>query len=113
MSKPQAWVLLVVSYPFISALPQEIIYRAFFIDRYARLFGRATPIASALAFSFLHIIYGNAIAVVLTLAGGLLFAETYQRTRSITLVWLEHAAYGIAVFTFGYASFFFSDSFFA
>lgn len=107
----RAWLLLLAIYPFVSALPQEIIYRAFFIDRYERLFGRLTPAASAVVFSFLHILYGNRAAVAITLAGGLFFADTYTRTRSLRLVWLEHAAYGAVVFTVGFAESFYSPAF--
>lgn len=107
----RAWLLLIAIYPFISALPQEVIYRAFFIDRYERLFGRLTPVASAVAFAFLHILYGNKVAVAITLVGGLLFADTYTRTRSLRLVWLEHAACGIVVFSVGFAESFYSAAF--
>jgi hypothetical protein len=44
---------------------------------------------------------------LLTLIGGWFFAETYARTRSMRLVWLEHALYGCLVFTIGLGDYFY------
>lgn len=85
--------------------------RAFFFERCEALFGRATILMSAVAFAFLHLLYENVVAVVLTLAGGLLFSITYARSRSLRLVWLEHSLYGILVLTIGLGEFFHSPRF--
>jgi uncharacterized membrane protein YhaH (DUF805 family) len=108
---PRAWLLLIVAYPLISVWPQELIYRAFFFERYKALFGRALPIASAVAFGFLHIIYGNPVALALTLAGGIIFSTTYRRSRSLATVWVEHSLYGLFLFTIGLGDFFQSGRF--
>src|SRR5574341_1488105 len=93
---PLRWAALLVIYPAVSVYPQELLYRAFFIRRYRSLFPRVTVslLISALVFAWMHLIFRNPLAVILTLAGGWFFAQTYARTRSLRLVCLEHALYG-------------------
>jgi len=67
-------------------------------------------IANAVAFSVGHVVFHNWPAVALTLLGGWLFANTYERTSSLRLVAVEHALYGCAVFTIGYGAFFFEGT---
>jgi membrane protease YdiL (CAAX protease family) len=106
--QPGAWLALLVLYPLLSVYPQELLYRAFFFRRYRRIFpGRQLRVwVSAAAFALLHIVYQNALAVGLTFVGGWFFAQTYARTRSLRLVWLEHALYGLLLFTLGLGTFF-------
>lgn len=105
----QRWVMVMLLYPILSVVPQEIIWRAFFFRRYREIFRSpaAMIFASACAFAFIHILLENAIAVGLTLVGGVLFATTYQRTRSLAAASLEHALYGCLVFTIGLGWYFF------
>lgn len=109
---PGLWVLVMLVYPVLSVLPQELIYRGFFFERYAPLLGRGTVrmAASAVAFGFGHVIFHNWPAVVLTLAGGWQFATTYQRTGSLRAVSGEHALYGCAIFTLGYGRLFYEGT---
>lgn len=109
---PLIWMLVMVAYPVLSVLPQELIYRVFFFERYRPLFGRGTSmvVMSAVAFSFGHIVFHNWPAVALTFAGGWLFGRTYQRTSSLLLVAVEHALYGCAIFTIGYGNYFFEGT---
>src|SRR5699024_5693478 len=92
LQRPVIWGAVMVLYPLLSVLPQEFIYRSFFFHRYSRyLPGRyGAIIASALVFSFLHIVYDNWWAVGLSFLGGLLFSITYARTRSLFWVTVEH-----------------------
>jgi len=105
---PGFWLLILFAYPLLSVFPQELIYRAFFFERYRPLFGSGLgmALASALAFGFGHVVFRNPVAVALTLVGGWLFATTYQRTSSLVCVASEHALYGCAIFTIGYGAFF-------
>lgn len=105
--QPLAWAVLLLAYPLISVFPQEILFRTFFYHRYATLFpGVGSRIAvNAAAFGYMHIAYGNWIAVVATAIGGLLFAYTYERTRSTPAVSVEHGLYGCWMFTVGLGSF--------
>lgn len=102
------WLLIMVMYPLISVWPQEVIYRAFFLRRYEPLFGNGTAamVASAIAFGFAHIVFGNPVAMFLTAIGGFLFARTFQRTRALGAVIVEHAVYGCTIFTVGLGQYF-------
>ena len=106
--RPLEWGLVVLLYPFLSVLPQELFFRCFFFFRYGRLFrSRALRIvASGLLFGFAHVLYGNWIAVGFSALGGMLFAWTYTRTRSLWWVTIEHALYGMTLFTVGLGRYF-------
>ena len=106
---PGFWALVMILYPLVSVYPQELIYRAFFFHRYQPLFGSgiAMILASALAFGFLHIIFGNWLAVILCIVGGFLFSLTYQHSGSLLLACLDHAIFGNFIFTIGLGRFFY------
>lgn len=108
-TRPLIWVIVMIFYPILSAFPQELIYRVFLFHRYESLFKNDSVkiIASAVAFSFLHIMYDNFYALFLSLLGGFLFAMTYFKSKSLFLVGLEHALYGCFVFTIGLGQFFY------
>jgi len=101
--KPQIWALVLVLYPILSVYPQELVYRAFIFHRYRGLVPTEWGIValSAITFSFMHVVYDNWIALLLTLIGGIVFARTYQKTRSLLWVSIEHALYGLFIFTIG------------
>lgn len=110
-TNPMLWLMVMILYPLLSAWPQEIIYRGFLIRRYRPIFtGQGTMIASVIAFSFLHVIFDNWVAVILTIPAGYLFTRTYLKTGSIMLASIEHAAYGCVVFTTGLGHFFYKPS---
>jgi membrane protease YdiL (CAAX protease family) len=102
------WLRLLVAYPVFSALPQELLYRVFFFQRYEGLFGqgRALVLASAAAFALMHVVFANVPAVALTLPAGLVLGWSYARTGSLALVAFEHTLYGILVFTLGLGRYF-------
>jgi membrane protease YdiL (CAAX protease family) len=101
--RPRIWVIVMLLYPVLSAYAQEMIYRTFFFHRYRVIFKgpRTMILASAAAFSLLHVIYGNAPAVIFSFIGGYLFSRTYADTQSLFVTSLEHAIYGNMVFTVG------------
>lgn len=105
---PLVFLTFVIAYPVFSVLPQELLYRAFFFERYKTIFNnpKSMIVASTLAFSYLHIMYHNYEAVVLTLVGGYFFSCSYQITRSLLLTCFEHSLYGMLVFTLGLGGFF-------
>jgi uncharacterized protein len=109
---PAFWALIMVLYPLLSVYPQELLYRAFFFHRYAPLFGSGWTmiLASALAFGFVHIIFGNWLAVGLCVIGGLLFSLTYHSSGSLLLTCLDHAIFGNFIFTIGLGRFFYHGS---
>ncbi|HXY00653.1 MAG TPA: CPBP family intramembrane glutamic endopeptidase [Candidatus Limnocylindrales bacterium] len=106
---PVLWSAIMLLYPLLSVYPQELIYRAFLMHRYQALFGSgwALLVASALAFGFVHIIFGNWLAVGLCVIGGFLFSVTYQQSGSLLLACLDHALFGNFIFTIGLGKFFY------
>ncbi|SKA94720.1 CAAX protease self-immunity [Paucidesulfovibrio gracilis DSM 16080] len=103
------WLLIMALYPMLSAWPQEIIYRGFFFQRYAALFHRpwAMILASGAVFAYVHVIYANTLALSLSLVGGVLLSQAYARDQSLFWVTVEHAAYGLLVFTLGLGRYFY------
>jgi uncharacterized protein len=102
------WGMVMILYPLLSVVPQEIIYRSFFFHRYAALFpSRYMPLVSAVAFGFIHIVLRNWVAVVFSMIGGYLFATTYSKHKSLALTCLEHALYGCYIFTIGLGYYFY------
>jgi membrane protease YdiL (CAAX protease family) len=102
-SRPALWSIIMVLYPVLSVYPQGVVYRVFLFHRYRGQFGGdwGIVLASALAFAYVHIIFRNALAVILTFLGGLLFAFRYLQTGSLPTSSFEHALYGCAIFTIG------------
>jgi|AntRauTorcE11898_2_1112593.scaffolds.fasta_scaffold49662_1 membrane protease YdiL (CAAX protease family) len=107
--QPILWGIILVLYPVLSALPQELVYREFFFHRYETLIRPEWVLiaASACSFAFLHVVYDNEWAIILTLTGGFMFARTFKETRSLYWVSVEHALYGCIVFSIGLANFFY------
>ncbi len=107
------WFLLLISiiYPVFSVVPQGLAYRALFFHRYGSLFPGNTLkiIVSAALFSFGHILYQNALVLLLAFIAGLVFAYRYQKTNSLLISVLEHSLYGVWLFTCGLGYFFVSD----
>jgi hypothetical protein len=105
--RPGLWLAFAALYPALSVLPQGILYRVFFMNRYGPLFESrgVLLLAGALAFSFGHVIFRNVPALVITAVGGAMFLETYVHTRSMLLAAAEHGAYGIVAFTAGLGRF--------
>ncbi|ANZ34888.1 CAAX protease [Lentzea guizhouensis] len=105
--QPLLWLAVMVFYPLFSVYPQELVFRAFLFERYGPAFGSWTVAASAVAFGFVHIIFGSWVSVVLSAAGGWIFATRYRRTQSLLVASIEHALYGMLVFSVGLGQFFF------
>ncbi len=110
-SRPYLWALVMLLYPLISVTTQELMYRVFFFHRYENLF-KNTPwlfiTINALLFGYAHIIFQNWYAVILSAIGGLMFAYTYQKSRSFLAICLEHSLYGCLIFTLGLGRYFFT-----
>ncbi|MCM2332728.1 MAG: CPBP family intramembrane metalloprotease [Anaeromyxobacteraceae bacterium] len=107
--RPALWLAGLLLYPLLSAWPQEVLYRLFFFRRYAVLFGhgRGLVVASGLAFAALHLVYPNLVAPLLSLPAGLVLAWRFQRAGALGPVWLEHAVYGLLLFSLGLGDFFY------
>ncbi len=108
---PLVLVLIAVGYPWLSAYPQEITHRAYFFHRYSCILPGAWLIAvNAVAFMWLHAPFWSHEAFMLTLPGGVLFAITYQKTKSTLAATIEHALYGWWAFFTGFGWFVFTGS---
>ena len=110
--EPRLWLLVMLLYPLLSVYPQEVVFRTFFFHRYAPLFRSETPlvVASATSFARAHVFFANWVAPVLTLAGGLLFANSYARTRSTLRCSIDHSLWGDVLFTVGLGWYFYGGS---
>ncbi|MEI4471657.1 CPBP family intramembrane glutamic endopeptidase [Frigidibacter sp. MR17.24] len=111
-ARPGLWVAILVLYPLLSALPQELIFRPLFFRRYGRLIPgeRAAILANAAVFAVAHLMYWSWIVAAMTFAGGLVFAWAYEVRRSLPLAVVLHAAAGGALFTAGMGAYFYSGS---
>jgi len=100
---PKLWVLILFVYCFFSVTFQDLIYRTFFFNKYQVLFPNKKKliIVNALVFSLAHIFLKSSLVLALTFVEGILFSVTYFRTKSTTLVCVEHAVYGFWLFTVG------------
>jgi len=108
LERPGLWLLILLLYPLLSVLAQEIIFRAFFVYRFGPLADKRTLlVTNALIFAYIHAVFGNAVAVVFSFLGGLLFMSTYLKTRSVAASSFEHALYGDLVFSLGIGHFFY------
>lgn len=113
LERPALWLMVMFWYPVLSALPQEFVYRSLFHYRYARLCkGQLSQLVmSGAAFGWMHVIFLNPVAIILTALGGFMFSHTYLQHRSLALAWIEHALYGCFIFTIGFGWYFYGVSY--
>ncbi|MEM9488782.1 MAG: CPBP family intramembrane glutamic endopeptidase [Myxococcota bacterium] len=91
--------------PGLGPAPGVLLYRQYYFWRYRALFrSRYVVMAtSALTFSFLHLMYDNiiAVALALTLIGGVIFTWSYEVSGRLRVPWIEHAVFGMTIFSVG------------
>lgn len=109
LERPELFAAVILLYPLMSVLPQEIAYRAFFLQRYAKLFQnpKTLYIINIIAFAYMHIVFDNIYALFFSAIGGYMFLRTYIKSGSFILVIMEHTFYGWLVFTIGLGRFFY------
>lgn len=109
---PGLLVMILLLYPVLSALPQEIVFRALFFRRYRAILprGRAALVLNAGLFSLAHLMYWSGIVAVMTFVGGLAFAWAYREGRSFPMAVLMHAVAGQIIFALGLGIFFYSGN---
>ena len=110
--RPEILPMLASFYPIFSALPQEFIFCSFFFARYAPFFGHGKwmVLASAVVFAYAHVLYINPVAPTISFLGGLIFAQTYLKSKSLALVTFEHSLYGLSLFFSGLGWYFYSGN---
>ena len=110
-NRPETYTRIMLLYPLMSVLVQELVYRTFFFHRYGVLFGNwwwAAILLNGVLFGLGHIVIGTPLAVYGTMATGVLFAWRYAMTRSFWAVFIEHTLWGALVFTVGLGRYFFT-----
>ena len=113
-ARPGFWLLVMILYPLLSVLPQELIYRVFLLkilERPSRPDGWLPITASALLFSWAHVIYAGYTALFSTFLAGLILGCCYYRQQgkpgAIWAILLEHSLYGQIDFTTGLGHYFY------
>lgn len=110
---PRLMVLIAFFYPFLSALPQEIIFRPLFFRRYGALLPtdpRAQVVLNAGVFAGAHLMYWSWIVAAMTFAGGLVFAWSYRIRGNFPEAVVLHSVAGVVVFALGLGIFFYSGN---
>ena len=104
----ELWLLVILIYPFLSVIPQEIVYRVFFFQRYfpnERSFYFLT-LLNMIVFSYGHIVFNNVHAILITAIVSPIFTYAYLKKSFFTCVIL-HALGGQIIFTLGLGKYFF------
>ncbi|MBO9491863.1 CPBP family intramembrane metalloprotease [Endozoicomonas sp. G2_1] len=103
LGNPTLWLAISAFYIIFSVYPQELLYRLFFFHRYQPLFSdkRFLLFFNAIIFCYAHLVYLDTLVFALTFVGGVIFANTYQRTKSVMFTSVEHALYGWWLYTLG------------
>ncbi len=98
-------LFMTLIYPLSSAFPQELIFREFFFYRYESLYKHKAVfiICNMILFSFAHIYFANWTILFFTFVGGLIFALTYLKTKSLLVVTVEHSLFGMLILSSGLA----------
>lgn len=110
-NRPDTYKRIMLLYPLMSVVTQELVYRTFFFHRYGLLFGRfwwLAVILNGVLFGLAHLVIGTPLAIYGTMAIGVLFAWRYAMTRSFWAVFVEHTLWGWLVFTIGLGRYFFT-----
>jgi uncharacterized protein len=110
-SRPETYQRIMLLYPLMSVIAQELVYRTFFFHRYGMLFGRAwwlAIIVNGVLFGLGHVVIGTPLAIYGCMVAGALFAWRYAMTRSFWAVFIEHTLWGWLVFTVGLGRYFFT-----
>lgn len=103
------WLIVMFIYPFLSVIPQEIIFRVFFFRRYKTYFLNKNTflvVINSIVFSFCHIVFNNLHALVITGIVSPIFAHAYNNKSFLTCV-VIHTLGGQIIFTLGLGKYFF------
>ena len=106
---PAFWLLLLLLYPLLSALPQEIVFRALYFRRYAQLFPdrRVAVLVNGGIFALAHLLFWSPVTLSMTFVGGVLFARSYLGRGGFPQAVVQHAICGLIVFSVGLGVFFY------
>ena len=104
---PNIWFIVFIIYPTFSVIPQEIIYRHFFFQRYGYLFKNENIliIFNSLLFAYGHIIFLNLEAVFISFLGSIIFSYSYLKESLLMCIFL-HILAGQLIFLSGLGYYF-------
>ncbi|MBL9058960.1 MAG: CPBP family intramembrane metalloprotease [Mangrovicoccus sp.] len=110
--RPGLMAAILVLYPLVSALPQEIIFRVLYFRRYGALLpsGPAGIALNAGVFSLAHLMYWSILVAAMTFVGGLAFAFAYERRHSLPTAVAAHGVAGNLIFLIGLGVYFYSGN---
>ena len=102
------WVAVMLFYPVLSVIPQEIIFRVLFFERYSCLFKNQFlyVILNSIIFAYIHLVFQNFHAFFITLITSPIFAYAYLN-KSFKTCFLTHTVGGQLVFTYGLGEYFY------
>ena len=111
-AQPGLMLTILILYPLVSALPQEIIFRVLYFRRYGALLPGGGPglVLNAAVFALAHLMYWSGLVALMTFAGGLAFAHAYERRRSLPTAVAAHALAGNVIFLVGLGIHFYSGN---
>lgn len=112
LHRPALMAIILIFYPLVSVVPQELLFRVLFFRRYRRLLpGPKTGIfLNGVLFSLAHLMYWNPIVLGMTFAGGLVFAWAYEIRGNFTEAVLFHMIAGELIFIMGLGVLFYSGN---
>ena len=102
------WLLVVFIYPFLSVIPQELIYRVLFFQRYFPNINNFyfSMLINLIVFSYGHLVFNNVHAIIITAIVSPIFAFAYLKKSFLTCVIL-HSLGGQIIFTLGLGRYFY------
>ena len=102
------WLIVIFIYPFLSVIPQELVYRVFFFQRYFPNINRFYfPVfLNLVVFAYGHLVFGNMHAIIITAIVSPIFTYAYLKKSFLTCVIL-HTLGGQIIFTLGLGKYFF------
>lgn len=108
--EPLLWLMIMALYPILSALPQELVFRTLYFERYGSILPKRGALTiNAAIFAYAHLLYESAIVLGFTFVGGYFFAKAY-RDGNFPLAVILHSLAGCAIFTSGLGWLFYSGS---
>lgn len=102
------WLIVIFIYPFLSVIPQELVYRVFFFQRYFPNINRFyfPSFLNLVVFAYGHLVFSNMHAIIITAIVSPIFTYAYLKKSFLTCVIL-HTLGGQIIFTLGLGKYFF------
>ena len=102
------WLIVIFIYPFLSVIPQELVYRVFFFQRYFPNINRFYfPVfLNLVVFAYGHLVFSNMHAIIITAIVSPIFTYAYLKKSFLTCVVL-HSFGGQIIFTLGLGKYFY------